>query len=136
MSGRPSVYHLPKVIDAVPRSLKRSRSAHGFLSQWRNLRDAMWGPGHTVPYSRLPQFVVLWGKNLYDTSERDAYDAIRRGDVVFFEAWITRLSMMDAAAATRGLTLKERGTLIYAIGAVQGYRDVARRRLLALGWTD
>jgi len=127
-------FHMPKLIDTekLPRSLRRAKSALGFLAAWKKLRDAVW-VASTIPYKRLPEFAHRWGKALYDTHERRAYDAVLIGDVMFFEAWAARLLMIDHAAEARGLTIQERGTVLYALGVVQGYRDATAKRLKELG---
>lgn len=65
------VFHMPKKLDVddLPQKLKRAKSAHGLLSQWRKLRDAVW-VNRGIPYRKLPEFAYLWGKRLYETSDR------------------------------------------------------------------
>lgn len=127
-------YHMPKKIDAdkLPSAHKRAKSAFGFLSAWRNLRAAVW-TARGIPYSKLPEFTVRWGKTLYETHERSAYKALCDGDVMFFEAWSVRMLVIDTAAETAGLTLKERGTILYAHGVLKGYADAAVQQLKTLG---
>lgn len=134
-SAKPKpVFHMPKKIDAdkLPSALKRAKSAHGFLSAWRKLRNAVW-VARGIPYPKLPEFAVLWGKLLYNTHERQAYAAIVAGDVMFFEGWAGRLSMIDLAASEAGLSVADRGTILYAYAVLKGYSDTAAERLKALG---
>lgn len=128
------IFHMPKKIDAdkLPPAFRRAKSAYGFLSSWRKLRNAVW-VDRGVPYNRLPEFAGRWGKRLYETHERAAYDALCDGDVAFFEAWAARLTVIDKAAATSGLSLRERGTLLYAHGVVKGYAEAASKQLKKLG---
>jgi hypothetical protein len=128
------IFHMPKKIDAdkLPSSLRRAKTAYGFLGAWKKLREAVWVAGG-IPFKRLPEFAVRWGKRLYETHERTAYDALCDGDVVFFEAWATRLLVMDRAAEEAGLTIAERGTILYALGVLRGYSDAAAKRLKVLG---
>jgi hypothetical protein len=131
---RQQPYHMPKQIDAdeLPKSFQRTKSALGFLGAWKRLREAVW-VARAIPYKRLPEFAAKWGKRLYETHERVAYDALLDGDVMFFDAWATRLLMMDRAAEEANLTIAERGTLLYAHGVLRGYADAAAKRLKALG---
>lgn len=128
------VYHMPKQVDStsLPRAFARSKSAYGFLAAWRKLRDAVW-TSCTVPYKKLPAFAARWGERLYETHERVAYDALLAGDVIFFVGWSDRLLLMDQAAVVAGLTVGERGTLLYAVGVIQGYGDAAATQLKTLG---
>jgi hypothetical protein len=128
------IFHMPKEIDAdkLPSAFKRSKSAYGFLAAWRKLRDAVW-VARGIPYRRLPEFAVRWGKLLYETHERYAYDALCAGDVPFFEAWALRLLLIDQAAEAAGLTIAERGTILYAHGVLKGYADAAAKQLKTLG---
>jgi hypothetical protein len=128
------VFHMPKKLDVddLPQKLKRAKSAHGLLSQWRKLRDAVW-VNRGIPYRKLPEFAYLWGKRLYETSDRAAYDALCDGDVLFFEAWAQRMLMIDKAAEAAGLTIKDRGTILYVVGIMQGYAEAASARLQRLG---
>jgi hypothetical protein len=126
-------FHMPKkMTDKLPSAFKRTRSAYGFLSAWRRLREAVW-VARGVPYNRLPDFAGRWGKRLYETHERAAYDALCDGDVMFFEAWSARLLFIDQAAEAAGLTIADRGTLLYAHGVLKGYADAAARQLKTLG---
>ncbi len=131
-----AVWHLPKKIDAdaLPSALKRAKSAKGFLSAWLKLRTAVW-TARGIPYSRLPDFAVKWGKLLYETHERQAYAAIVAGDVMFFEAWSARLLMIDHAAEEAGLSIADRGTILHAYGVLKGYGDAAAKQLRTLGGT-
>lgn len=128
------VFHMPKKLDVdqLPSRFRRTKSAYAFLGGWRKLRKAVW-EARAIPYKKLPEFAYVWGRRLYDTHERAAYDALCDGDVVFFEAWATRMIMIDQAAEKAGLTIKERGTLLYAVGVLRGYVDAANVRLKALG---
>lgn len=127
-------FHMPKKIDAdkLPSAFKRAKSAYGFLAAWRRLRDAVW-VARGIPYRRLPEFAVRYGKLLYDTHERYAYNAVLIGDVPFFEAWTARMMMIDKAAEAAGLTISERGTILHAYGVLQGYSDAAAGQLKRLG---
>lgn len=126
-------YHMPKkMTDKVPSSLKRAKSAYGFLAAWRKLRDAVW-VARGIPYGKLPEFTVRWGKLLYDTHERSAYNALCAGDVPFFEAWAVRMLVIDQSAEAAGLTIAERGTILYAHGVLKGYADAAAKQLKTLG---
>jgi hypothetical protein len=129
-----AIYHLPKQIDParLPSALRRSKSAHGFLAAWKKLRDAVW-TSCTIPYKKLPPFAAKWGERLYKTHERVAYDALLAGDVVFFVGWSDRLLLIDQAAVASGLSMGERGTLLYAVGVIQGYGDAAATQLKTLG---
>lgn len=128
------IFHMPKKIDAekLPSRFRRTKTAHAMLGGWRKLRKAMW-EAKAVPYARLPEFAYVWGRRLYETHERVAYDALCDGDVVFFEAWATRILIVDRAAEEAGLSIRERGTLLYAVGVLRGYVDAANVRLKALG---
>lgn len=130
------VFHLPKTIEvsSLPQQFARVKSAYGFLSAWRRLRNAIW-VAMAVPYPKLPEFAARWGKRLYETHERYAYDALCDGDIFFFEAWAGRLALIDEAAQAAGLTLAERGTVLYAYSILKGYADAAQERLTALGGT-
>lgn len=126
-------FHMPKrLTDKLPSALKRAKSAYGFLGAWRRLREAVW-VARGVPYSRLPAFAERWGKRLYETHERAAYDALCAGDVMFFEGWAQRLLFIDQAAEAAGLTIADRGTLLFAHGVLRGYADAAARQLKTLG---
>lgn len=127
-------FHMPKKLDAdhLPPAFKRAKSAYGFLAAWRKLRDAIW-VARGIPYNRLPEFAVRWGKLLYETHERAAYNALCAGDVPFFEGWAVRLLMIDRAAEAAGLTIADRGTILYAHGVLKGYADAAARQLKTLG---
>lgn len=131
---RKPAYHLPKKIDhdKLPLSLKRARSAYGFLASWKKLRDAVW-TARGIPYNKLPEFAHRWGKRLYETHEREAYEAVVVGDVMFFEAWSARLLMIDHAAEEAGLTIPERGTILFAYGVLKGYGDASAKQLKKLG---
>jgi hypothetical protein len=130
-TGQP--FHMPKKLtDKMPSAFRRTRSAYGFLAAWRRLRGAVW-TARGIPYGRLPAFAERWGKRLYETHERAAYDALCDGDVMFFEAWSTRLLVIDQAAEAAGLTIADRGTLLYAHGVLKGYADAAAKQLKALG---
>lgn len=126
------LYHLPKQIDAEKTVFKRAKSARGFLAAWKRLREAVW-VARGVPYKKLPDFAARWGKRLYETHERVAYDALCDGDVFFFDAWSGRLVLMDRAAEDAGLNVVERGTILFAIGVLQGYAEAAAKRLKVLG---
>jgi hypothetical protein len=127
-------YHMPKKIDAdkLPSAHKRAKSAYGFLGAWRKLRDAVW-TARGIPYAKLPEFAVRWGKLLWDTHERSAYDALCAGDVPFFEAWAVRMLVIDQAAEEAGLTIADRGTILFAHGVLKGYADAAAKQLKTLG---
>lgn len=128
------VFHMPKKLDRdkLPSAFKRAKSAVGFLGAWRKLRDAVW-VARSIPYNRLPAFAERWGKRLYETHERVAYDALCDGDPLFFEAWASRLMLIDHAAVEAGLSISDRGALLYAHGVLKGYADAAGRRLRDLG---
>ncbi len=127
-------FHMPKKLDRdqLPRSLQRAKSAQGLFVSWRKLRDAVWTAGG-IPYKRLPQFAYEWGHMFYMTHERRAYDALCLGDVMFFEAWFGRFSMMEAAAVEKKMSIKERSTILHALGILKGYSDAAAIRLRDLG---
>lgn len=127
------IFHMPQKLTAkMPSAFRRAKSAYGFLSAWRKLREAVW-VARGIPYRRLPDFAVKWGKLLWDTHERHAYDALCAGDVPFFEAWSTRMLVIDQAAEDAGLTIAERGTILYAHGVLKGYADAAASQLKTLG---
>jgi hypothetical protein len=126
-------FHMPKkMTDKLPSAHRRAKTAFGFLAAWRKLRDAVW-TARGIPYFRLPEFAVRYGKLLYDTHDRSAYNALLAGDVPFFEAWALRLLMIDQAAEEAGLTVAERGTILYAHGVLKGYADAAAKQLRTLG---
>lgn len=133
-SAPAAVFHLPKQIDParMPRAFARSKSAHGFMSAWKKLREAMW-TSRTVPYAKLPAFAAKWGLRLFETSERAAYDALLAGDVPFFMGWADRLLLIDQHAVELNLTIGERGTLLHAAGVLQGYADASKAQLKTLG---
>lgn len=140
--------HVERVVDAespMPhraRGLSRSNAvrdkggkeilAAPFMLAWKGMREALFIE-QKVPYRKLPSFVQKYLRLLFDTSEATALRALISGDVPFFVAWLMRLDQIDVAMIDASYDLADRSALIRFRAAVDGYREVAEKRLKKLG---
>ncbi len=99
---------------------------------WKRAREQLYIEG-SVPWGKLPKFVEGYLRLLWDTSEYWAMRAVAIGDVSFFVGWLFKLDQIDLAMLDAGMTLADRSALIRFRAAVDGYREVAERRLKRLG---
>lgn len=103
-----------------------------FMLAWKTMREMLFMQ-QKVPYRKLPTFVQKYLRLLWDTSEATALRAMITGDVPFFIAWLFRFDAIDVAMINAGYDLSDRSHLIRFRAAIDGYRDVAEKRLKKLG---
>lgn len=103
-----------------------------FMLSWKEMRERLYMQ-QQVPYRKLPKFVEKFLRLLWDTSEATALRAMVSGDVAFFIGWLFRLDQIDVAMIDAGYDLADRSALVRFRAAVDGYRDVAEKRLKKLG---
>lgn len=128
----------PPTPERAPRGLSDAVDAKGrqrattFLVAWTSMREQLYIENH-LPRKRLPKFVEKYLRLLWDTSEWAALRALATGDVPFFIAWLFRIDQIDVAMINAGYGLADRALLIRYRAALDGYREVAEKRLRALG---
>lgn len=115
-----------------PRTTRKGTLAAPFMAAWKAMRELLFMQQH-VPYRKLPKYVEKYLRLLWDTSESTALRAMAIGDVPFFIGWLFRLDAMDVAMIDAGFTLADRASLVRFRAAVDGYREVAEKRLKKLG---
>lgn len=111
---------------------KMPSRATAFLLAWKRGKENLFLEGG-VPWGQLPRFAELYLRLLWDTNEFWAMRAIAIGDVSFFVAWLLKLDQIDLAMLDAGMTLADRSALIRFRASVDGYREVAEKRLKRLG---
>jgi hypothetical protein len=118
----------------VQHTAKVPYRAAALLMAWKASKEGLYLEGK-VPWGRLPKFVEGYLRLLWDTNEYWALRAILVGDVSFFISWLFKLDQIDLAMIEAGLGLADRAALIRFRAAVDGYREVAEKRLKRLGGT-
>jgi len=103
-----------------------------FILAWKQMREELFMQ-QRVPYTKLPKFVQKHLRLLWDTSENTAMRAMVIGDVAFFIGWLFRLDQIDVAMIDAGYDLAARSTLVRFRAAVDGFREVAEKKLKKLG---
>jgi len=128
-----------KLGERAPRGVQTKREgraprarASAFLLAWKVMKEQLYIEGR-VPSGRLPPFVDKYLRMLWDTNEWTAMRALAIGDVPFFIGWLFRLDQIDVAMIDAGLTLGDRTPIIRYRAAIDGYRQVAEKRLHDLG---
>jgi hypothetical protein len=116
---------------SVPKTA-RGVSAKPFMASWKLMREQLFME-QRVPYTKLPKYVEKYLRLLFDTTEGAALRAMKIGDVPFFIGWMFRLDAIDVAMIDGGFQLADRAALIRFRAAVDGYREVAEKRLRKLG---
>lgn len=106
--------------------------AASFLLAWKTSKEQLYIEGR-VPWGRLPKFVEQYLRLLWDTNEYWALRSMVIGDVSFFIAWLFKIDQIDNAMIDAGMGLADRAPLIRFRAALDGYREVAEKRLKKLG---
>jgi len=112
----------------------KKKLAAPFMLSWKSMREILYMQ-QRVPYRKLPKFVEKYLRLLWDTSEGTALRAMVIGDAPFFIAWLFRLDAIDVAMIDAGYSIADRAALIRFRAALDGYREVAEKRLKKLGGT-
>lgn len=128
--SEPTRVSTPTRVRELDKRIPSSSSA--FLLAWKRGKEVLYIEGG-VPWGRLPKFVEGYLRLLWDTSEYWAMRAVVVGDVPFFIGWLFRLDQIDNAMLDAGMTLADRSALIRFRASVDGYREVAEKRLKRLG---
>lgn len=113
--------------ETFPRT--RLRTIRRVLILWNKVRDQVYSPRVLMG---LPRWTEPIAKAFY-AEQHQISDALAAGDVAFFASFLARLDQLDAAMVAAGKSEADRGVIVRARFAIDGFAIAAKQRLERLG---